>query len=36
MVSIALAESGGDIGARYNPEGNTGGFLWIMANQYGS
>ena len=24
MVSIALAESGGDIGARYNPEGNTG------------
>ena len=24
MVSIAMAESGGDIGARYNPEGNTG------------
>lgn len=24
MVSVALAESGGDIGARYNPEGNTG------------
>ena len=24
MVSIALAESGGNIGARYNPEGNTG------------
>ena len=24
MVAIALAESGGDIGARYNPEGNTG------------
>tara|TARA_B000000557_G_scaffold75761_1_gene60436 strand:+ start:3388 stop:5274 length:1887 start_codon:yes stop_codon:yes gene_type:complete len=24
MVAIALAESGGNIGARYNPEGNTG------------
>jgi murein DD-endopeptidase MepM/ murein hydrolase activator NlpD len=24
MVSIALAESGGNIGARYNPDGNTG------------
>ena len=37
MVSIALAESGGDIGARYNPEGNTGRILmdygksiWIL------